>query len=155
MSLATSINLKPRKGWIRAPDSTDTDIAQVLSNLTAENARLRKELDSLKSADARTGDTKTIVAALERSEVRRRLAGGTEITMDGIELFPKLAKSFHMQESMEQVLPGLDKTDVKEFIRNLSMMGLIEKQLRSSDQITRLTALGGIVYARLIGQPGS
>jgi hypothetical protein len=53
MSLATSINLKPRKGWIRAPDSTDTDIAQVLSNLTAENARLRKELDSLKSADAR------------------------------------------------------------------------------------------------------
>jgi hypothetical protein len=87
--------------------------------------------------------------------VRRRLAGGAEITMDGIELFPKLAKSFHMQESMEQVLPDLDKTDVKEFIRNLSMMGLIEKQLRSSDQITRLTALGGIVCARLIGQPGS
>jgi hypothetical protein len=28
MSLTTSINLKPRKGWIRAPYSTDTDIAQ-------------------------------------------------------------------------------------------------------------------------------
>jgi hypothetical protein len=64
-SLATAININPRRGWVRAPEATDVDIAQALSNLTEENARLRNELDSLRSAGARSGDTETIIAALE------------------------------------------------------------------------------------------
>ncbi len=44
-SLTTAINLKPRPGWVRAPDEGSADIAQALSNLTEENARLRTAHD--------------------------------------------------------------------------------------------------------------
>jgi hypothetical protein len=154
-SIATYINVKPRRGWVRAPEETDVDIAQALSNLTEENARLRKELDGFRSAGARTGDTETIIAALERFKVRRRLKDGTEALIDGSQFFPQLATSFELRKSIDQILPGLDSDDVKEFIRNLSMMELIERYTRASHQVTKLTPLRGIVYARLIAQPES
>lgn len=43
-SLATSINTKPQRGWVRAPEATDVDVAQVVSNLTEENAQLRAQV---------------------------------------------------------------------------------------------------------------
>ena len=149
-SLATTINVNPRRGWIRAPEATDTDIAQALSNLTEENARLRKELDSLESVGARMGDTETIAAALERLKIRRRLEDGAETVISGTTLFPKLARSFQIGQKIDQILPGLDEDDIKEFTRNLLLMGLSERLVRGGRHIMRLTALGGIVYARLI-----
>jgi Domain of unknown function (DUF4062) len=149
-SLATTININPRRGWVRAPEATDVDIAQALSNLTEENARLRNELDSLRSAGARTGDTETIIAALEDFKICRRMEDGTETVIDGSRLFPKLAKSFQMRTPIDKLLPGLDETAVKEFTANLFLMGLIERESRPHIAIIRLTALGGIVYAALI-----
>jgi hypothetical protein len=54
MSLSTYININPRRGWTRAPEGNGADIAQALSNLTEENARLRQALkESQKSSSVR------------------------------------------------------------------------------------------------------
>jgi nucleoside 2-deoxyribosyltransferase len=151
-SLATTININPRRGWVRAPEATDVDIAQALSNLTEENARLRNELDSLRSAGARSGDTETIIAALKQFKVRRKSEEGGEETIDGAKLLPAFAMSVMARKSMNEILPDLDEVDLKVYTQNLFLMGLAETQLRASTQITKLTALGGIVYAALIAQ---
>jgi hypothetical protein len=154
-SIATYINVKPRRGWVRAPEATDVDIAQALSNLTEENARLRKELDSLKSTDARMGEAETIIAALERFKIRTQLENCMKGTLERCRLFPTLAKSFQKLVEINKLLPGLDEADLKEFTQNLFMMGLVEHQRIGSRTLTRLTPLGGVVYARLIAQPES
>jgi len=41
-SLATAINVVPRRGWIRAPEHEDSDVAQTISNLAEEHSRLRR-----------------------------------------------------------------------------------------------------------------
>jgi hypothetical protein len=118
-SIATYINVKPRRGWVRAPEATDVDIAQALSNLTEENARLRKELESLRSAGARTGDTETIVAALQQFKIRRQLENGQTQVIEGSKLFPELARSFQKRVAIDTLLPGLCESDVKDFTSNL------------------------------------
>ena len=155
MSLTTQINITPRRGWVRAPEATDVDIAQTLSNLTEENARLRKELDSLKSAGPRMGEAETIIAALERLKIRTQSENGLRGTIEGAKLFPTLAKSFQKRVDINKLIPGLDEADLKEFTQNLFMMRLVERLPGTSRQTIGLTPLGGVVYARLIAQSES
>jgi Domain of unknown function (DUF4062) len=49
ISLGTYKNTNPRRGWVQAPAAGDTDVAQTLSNLSEENARLRQTLDEIRS----------------------------------------------------------------------------------------------------------
>ena len=71
MSLSTTINVNPRRGWIRAPEATDVDIAQTLSKLTEENARLRQMVEAeAKPSDDQISD---IVLILKTSQVEQYL----------------------------------------------------------------------------------
>ena len=61
-SLATAVNVKPRRGWIRAPEQADSDIAQTLSNLAEENARLRQAISESKGfSDEEIADVTAIL----------------------------------------------------------------------------------------------
>ena len=62
-SLGTTINVRPRRGWIRAPED-GADIAQTLSNLAEENANLRRELEEFRSTRAINDDVREALSAL-------------------------------------------------------------------------------------------
>jgi nucleoside 2-deoxyribosyltransferase len=150
MSLNMTINLKPRPGWVRAPEETDVDIAQAISNLAEENARLRKELTNMQSTSNQMGEAETILAALAQLGLRRTLQDGSDELVGSNKLFVTAVTALHRKAPLETLFPDFDKRDVKELHRNLFMMGLIEP-LRTG--AWKLTPLGGIVYARLIAEP--
>ena len=79
-SLGTSINTRPRRGWTRAPEAGDADIAQILSNLADENARLRQTLDEIRSANQ--DDVSDVINLLDHEIGDRR---GKDFFMDAVE----------------------------------------------------------------------
>ena len=64
-SLGTTINLKPSRGWVRAPEG-GADVAQTISNLAEENASLRQELQELRAAQPIRDEVENALQALDR-----------------------------------------------------------------------------------------
>jgi len=54
-ALTTSFVTRPRRGWVPAPDTRNPDIAAELSRLSAENARMRREIQLLTSSSDTSG----------------------------------------------------------------------------------------------------
>lgn len=150
ISLGTTINLRPQRGWIRAPAATDADIAQALSNLTEENARLRRELDAALPSE-QSGDTSSIISALKQLTLKHQAGNEDGESVPGHIAFPLIARGIRHNNPtahLSQVYSGLPNEVISSFMDELFMMGLVEQQ--SSIRPIRLTPLGGIIYARLI-----
>jgi hypothetical protein len=121
-SLGTTINLKPSRGWVRAPEG-GADVAQTISNLAEENARLRQELQELRAAQPIKDEVENAIEALDR------------IGFDGGRFI------FIVNHSHEV---GMDMRDERESLRRL---GLLE---RSGTFTYGITPLGSRVYTRLL-----
>jgi hypothetical protein len=147
-SLSTTINTKPRRGWVRAPEVTDVDIAQTLSNLAEENARLRKELDNVR-VYGDNGNTNAIMHALKLMKIR---ASQTDEYMTGDEAFPLVAKGIRSRDITRFLIPHMRHEDVSIYIQELHIIGLIQQQ--SSIVPPSITPLGGMIYARLLAEEG-
>jgi hypothetical protein len=64
ISLGTTININPRRGWVRGPEAGAAGVAQTLSNLTEENARLRQALDELRVSAVNRDETEHLIDLL-------------------------------------------------------------------------------------------
>jgi hypothetical protein len=155
-SLMTTINVNPRRGWVRAPDKSDSDIAQTLSNLTQENARLRQiAKDSTHISDAEIAD---IVAILRKTTFPSRRQTGINVLGTGITFSPKYSEIFKDHVAPEILsgstinLEGLakaldtDSVNLATMINDLLFFNLIEKGKNTS---YGLTELGRRVLLRL------
>jgi hypothetical protein len=100
-SLTTTINLKPRPGWLRAPEAGSADIAQTLSNLTEENARLRQMLDELKSSSSSGSETNEVVRLLNSYVLT------AEPRLTGSDVFPFLASQIEDEKEFQALVAEL------------------------------------------------
>jgi hypothetical protein len=133
MSLTTAINLNPRVGWVRAPEPTDVDIAQVLSKLTEENARLRQALDEKQTLTLTDTQISDIVRILY------------------LDRYPdpnlaEIVKEIGDAERNTALLSPINYLDSESAIfSDLKYYGIINDDLK-------LTILGHIIYRRLKAQ---
>jgi hypothetical protein len=117
-SLATAINVAPRPGWIRAPAQAGSDIAQTLSNLAEENARLRKMIHE--SSHVSADEVADVVSILHQMTMPPNVKGQSETTFayayqhyiasellrSSIINLDSIAKSLEVDPSNVQVLMG-------------------------------------------------
>jgi nucleoside 2-deoxyribosyltransferase len=144
MSLPMNININPRRGWVRAPEPGGADIAQALSNLAEENARLRQMLEEMRSASAYRDDVDEAVSLLDREVLNIR-----DAPLSGDRAFFQIAPTLpHASErDMSTRLIdrfGFDKKPAGSFVRKLRLWGLIEGY-----RPVQLSQLGQRVYKRL------
>jgi Domain of unknown function (DUF4062) len=122
-SLSTTINVKPSRGWVRAPEH-GADIAQTLSNLAEENARLRQELDEVRAARLIRDELEDAIGALGRKGINP-----TDFV-------------FYAEHGTEY---DVAMSDAMEILVN---MGLFNRYLGGTR--CSLTALGSRVYTRML-----
>jgi hypothetical protein len=150
ISLGTTITINPRRGWIRAPEVGAADVAQVLSNLTEENARLRQKLDEMTSAlnkDEISGMMTLLADKIDNDS-------GLDFFCDLIERSDASGKvSLFM--FLSRKTSGLEPTETEErefilrkAVQKLLLWGLLEQQVGSQDVLT-ITPLGRRLYNRI------
>jgi Domain of unknown function (DUF4062) len=122
ISLSTTINVKPSRGWVRAPEA-GADVAQTMSNLAEENAQLRQELEELRAAHPIRSEVEDAIEALDR------------IGFDGRRFL------FIVNHSHEVGVEMQEERD------SLSRLGLLD---RAGTFTYRITPLGSRVYTRVL-----
>jgi Domain of unknown function (DUF4062) len=151
ISLGTTININPRRGWVRAPEAGATDVVQTLSNLAEENARLRQALDEMRTSASSRDDIDDLIDWLNK-EIDGR---------NGREFFIDLVKSSRsgnfkrgrfIDNTLRHVIDGGERdvraSGLSAALETLQVLGLIEPIQKSVDGMT-VTALGRRVYTRL------
>jgi hypothetical protein len=154
MSLNTYININPRRGWVRAPEPEGADIAQTLSNLTEENARLRDELNKVSQSTKATQDEiEEIIAIISPQELGR---DDKKITASDLllHLIDSIQKSEMRWVSPDRIAKHfeLDRRDLETFVEQLKFLNVIDKD--SAGDYT-LSTLSKRVYIRLLLQKQS
>jgi hypothetical protein len=160
MSLTTTINLTPRRGWIRAPESTDVDVSQALSNLSEENARLRKELEDVKRPSSQVSYPESIIAALKTIQVPHGSEEETAETLSGALVFREFAESGFSAPMLKDKFPQVSAQQLGETLRKFESMGLFEEQVDNRGGYiefvhTKATQLGALTYAKLLVDAGN
>jgi hypothetical protein len=164
MSLLTCINVKPRRGWIRAPETDGADVAQALSSLVEENARLRSEIQAIKEhPSGRSIDEFAALATWVYDQkfetVRRQNSCPTEVTGDVI--FRTLSrvivsgvgwKREVLERTKDQLGMQISDNDFDIFLDELALFGLISPEERKGERVLHITAAGKKVYTKLVGR---
>ena len=146
MSLSTYINLKPRRGWVQAPEAGAADVAQTLSNLTEENARLRQELDEVRSSkpDEVNDAIKLLNAEVGDFGYQQLFMEAMDASIVGKFVIGKFIrdKTMHLnsKDSNEQT------DSLRRAIHKFRLWGLIQPVARD---LWDITELGRKVYSRL------
>jgi hypothetical protein len=154
MSLATTINLNPRRGWIPAPEPTDVDISQALSNLSEENAQLRKELETIRQDADTVSDLESIIAALNTIQVPQRSEDRTAGTLSGALLFREFAEGGFSSFALEDKFPQTSSEQIGKLLTKFKSLGLFEEQHENHGYFEMVranaTQLGALTYAKLL-----
>lgn len=155
-SLATSINTKPQRGWVRAPEATDVDVAQVVSNLTEENAKLRAQIQQL---DSKKSTQDTIVKMLLNRQIEFDvLSSGVKNNISGAELFILVSRNLvravtdrrELQEKLKRSMGfEFEREQFSAFIDELMLLGLINSYLPGGEGILTLSDRGKSFYVFL------
>jgi hypothetical protein len=151
ISLGTTINLKPRRGWVRAPECADVDIAQALSNLTEENSRLRKELESLRHAPGKS-DADSIISGLKKITVYQKTAQGEQERITGDLLFRKFVDGAFDTDDIKKSSPQTSKDQLAEAVAKFRIMGLFWETYDDDLRDVGSTPLGAVTYAKLLAE---
>ena len=146
-SLSTTINIKPRRRWVRAPEATDTDIAQALSNLTEENARLRKELNDSKQFSGARGRVDDIIDVTSREilDSGDEQVDGDKVVVDLINYIRQ--NGDHVWETdIYRYLSDFDSHQIRDFLDQLVILNVLRKR---SGAYTA-SEISGDIYAKLV-----
>jgi hypothetical protein len=145
-SLTTAINLVPRRGWIRAPEHADSDVAQTLSNLAEENARLRRLVDesSRISAEEIADVTKILYELRLPSKAGQKSITFAEVYKDYV--FPELLGDSGTDAKSLAQKSGIDPRHMETVISDLKFLKVIRD---SEDEFYIITELGRRVLLRI------
>jgi hypothetical protein len=109
IALMKAINTAPRPGWVRTSDVPGSDAIAELTRLSAENAHLRKELETVvkrESVDLESTRVR-IIEALKANRVDIRVwkkgdTGWKKVaTWPLLQVFLRLAPELHIEKSTE------------------------------------------------------
>jgi hypothetical protein len=149
ISLNTYINVNPRRGWVRAPEAGGADIAQALSNLTEENARLRRSLDEITQLSSTKSGIDNIVdiilgQTLDRSGEKIR---GGDFVIDLIKYIHDGDSQFEWLQSILEEFSEYDSAEITNFIKELVILNVLRK---GNMDLYGVADIGSQVYAKLV-----
>lgn len=153
ISLGTTITISPRRGWVRAPEASDVDVVQALSKLTEENARLRKEVETLRLEGRAPDDLDPAVQHLRRHGVasgRGHIPGITAFTAISQAIGGRVASITRIAREMGETLDYGDvhEQELEQFLTELAVCGLCGSTTSASGVRWHMTELGKRVYIR-------
>jgi hypothetical protein len=148
-SLATTLNVNPRRGWVRAPEASGADIAQALSNLTEENARLRQALDEKKQSYSMKNSIDDIVEIISQQILDH---GPQEVNATGfvIELIQSMNESAFHRLSLSEIMDQFcqyDPDQARDLLNELVIMGVLGRPAYDDYELRDISSQ---VYAKLV-----
>jgi hypothetical protein len=160
ISLGTSITINPRRGWIRAPESSDVDVAQALSKLAEENARLRKEIEILRLEPSNDDlhDFTEYLRTLLISTISKE--GAVSYHLTGVTAFQEIAQAAggrpvgleKIARTMDANRDGseVDRKDLESLLKELALCGIVSNMTTPGHGMRwQVTQLGQRMYVRL------
>jgi hypothetical protein len=160
ISLGTTININPRRGWVPAPEMSDVDVVQALSKLTEENAHLRKEVEILRLNARAPDNLDALVQHLQRREVPRTSTDDREPShIAGTQAFREIAQAIegrqaHLDKIARKIEGKLgsgqvDRKGLESLLTELAVCGLCFNTISSAGLLWHVTELGQRMYVRL------
>jgi Domain of unknown function (DUF4062) len=149
VSLAQSVNLNPRRGWIRAPEAADADVAQSI-------AALAESVDDLRQT---TGGHTNITPEVDFSAKRlldilsatKWQVGNEQVS--GLAFFALIAEALGGESILGDLIANrleIDSKDVRRFLNSLELLGAVERR----GSYFELSNIGRQMYRRFIAGSG-
>ncbi|MCE3248262.1 MAG: hypothetical protein K0R41_2087 [Geminicoccaceae bacterium] len=147
ISLGTTINVNPRRGWVRAAEAGGADITQTLSDLADENSRLRKILEQYHSSASYPDEINDVVKVIDSYSFSSddKMLAGADLALAIIEYLQDSPYSVYLADIGHR-FGDFDAEEIKSFVKRLIHLGIIRKG--ESDWITP-SDKSQLVYARI------